>query len=184
MSISTQPLQSTTHTYGEFDLDRLYFYVADDLSDTYISSIFKTMMREDAKTSYFYQFDMTFYNDQMFINFARDDSRVFVVAEYDGKAAAVMSVENLLPGLGSISYYGMRFVRGKQSVYIGKVFLIYMLKYYNTLIGISPITKGSSMKFNERIGMKEIGIIPGACYIARENKYVDGLLTQIDRRAL
>jgi len=168
----------------KFDLDKLYFMVATDLSDESLKDIFKAIMTEDAELSYFYPYDMTFFTEDDFIEFARDPKRVFVAAMYGEDLAAIMTVENALPGLGSVSYYGMKWVRGNHSVYIGKAFLIYMLKFYNCLIGLSPITKEVSIKFNKTIGMKKVGIIPGACYIARENKYVDGLLTQIDRRAL
>jgi hypothetical protein len=121
-------------------------------------------------------------SEKQFIDYARVEGRVFTLVRRNEDTLAFITVDEVLPGIGMVAYYGFKEVRGNISVDIGKAFLNHMLKYFNALIGITPITNKLAIRFNKVIGMKKLCIIPGSCYVAKDDSFVDGVLTQITRR--
>jgi len=139
------------------------------------------MMHENTDTSntLFYNVDSENFSHDDLVKMM-DDSRTITVASYNNVIAAFMTLEPIFGNtIGSVGYYGYKWIRGRHTIGIGKAYLDKMLKHYNTLVGLSPINNRVSIKFNEKIGMKEVGIIKNACYVAKEKRYTDGLLTTI-----
>jgi len=161
-----------------FDKDKLEF--GEVLDKDFLIQLYDIMMKENTSTSntIFYNVDDKNFCHEDLINMM--DGRAITVVNYDGVVAAFIILEPIFGNtMGSVSYYGYKWVRGKYSIEIGKAYLEKALKDYNTLVGISPINNRISIKFNEKIGMKEVGTIKNACWLEREQKYVDGLLTSI-----
>jgi len=48
-----------------------------------------------------------------------------------------------------------------------------------TLMGLIPVTNEKASRYAYRIGFKHIAVVPQACYIANEDKHVDGDLSML-----
>ena len=46
-----------------------------------------------------------------------------------------------------------------------------------TVMGVTPTTNEKAVKLLRVIGWHEIGVIPGICYVANENRYVGGVIS-------
>jgi RimJ/RimL family protein N-acetyltransferase len=164
-----------------FDKDKLEFGAVEDKD--FLIKLYDVMMHENTDTSntLFYNVDSESFSHDDLVNMM-DGSRTITVASYNNIVAAFMTLEPIFGNtIGSVGYYGFKWVRGRYTVGIGKAYLDMMLEHYNTLVGLSPINNKISIKFNEKIGMKEVGVIKNACYVAKEKRHTDGLLTTITK---
>lgn len=53
-------------------------------------------------------------------------------------------------------------------------------KVAESLVGITPICYRHVWPLMEGLGFRKVTIVKGSCYFARRNKYIDGLVSQLD----
>jgi hypothetical protein len=56
------------------------------------------------------------------------------------------------------------------------------LNWLHSVYGLTPATHRHVFPFIEAIGFKIMGRVPGACWIERKQKYVDGVASVYDFR--
>jgi hypothetical protein len=69
-----------------------------------------------------------------------------------------------------------------EAVQIGKATMqwLYELGWLHSVYGLTPATHRHVFPFIEAIGFKILGKIPGACWVDRKQKHVDGVLSVYD----
>ena len=72
----------------------------------------------------------------------------------------------------------------QDSVQIGKAALAWLeeLGWLHSVYGLTPATHRHVFPFIQAIGFQILGNIPGACWVERKNKYVDGVASVYDFR--
>lgn len=72
----------------------------------------------------------------------------------------------------------------EQAVQIGKATMQWLseLGWLHSVYGLTPVTHRHVFPFIEAIGFKIIGKLPGACWIERKQKFVDGVASVYDFR--
>jgi hypothetical protein len=71
-----------------------------------------------------------------------------------------------------------------EAVEIGKATMRWLsdLNWLHSVYGLTPATHRHVFPFIEAIGFKIMGRVPGACWIERKQKYVDGVASVYDFR--
>lgn len=49
-----------------------------------------------------------------------------------------------------------------------------------TLVGLTPITNKLAIRFLKAVGFQPLGTLDGSCYIARQQRYVTGVLSKME----
>ena len=72
----------------------------------------------------------------------------------------------------------------QDSVQIGKAALAWLdeLGWLHSVYGLTPATHRHVFPFIKALGFQILGNVPGACWVERKNKYVDGVASVYDFR--
>lgn len=101
-----------------------------------------------------------------------DDAQVgvFWLNGYQGRAAQI--------------HFAVFEAHRAEAVHIGKATMNWLsdLGWLHSVYGMTPATHRHVFPFIEALGFKILGRLPGACWLERKQKYVDGVVSVFDFR--
>jgi hypothetical protein len=149
------------------------------LKDSDIIKIYHWMKKDKTLETVFYNVGSELLTREFFIRFwKRQDLRMFVILS-DNKVAGLIWLDRIIDSTAMIHINSFKWTWGGNSVPLYREATCEIFTKYgiDVLIGQIPVTNELAIKFSEKVGFLQCGIIPKSLYNHRLDKKVDACVT-------
>jgi len=168
--------QRTIHS-----VDQLYFTHSAHLSVDDLKKLYERMVSEGLDKAVLYDGSIKCWQD--WANFMLETKSWLVQCAWeDGTVVGMWWLNGFLGKTAMIHFCWFKNTTFNEKVEIGKQALKWLasLNILRSVFGLTPKPYRHVIPYLEATGFSNRGYLPGACYMARKNKYVDGVISVFD----